>query len=190
MKKLIIICLCFVLLTACGKKDNTSNIDDNKQEDASSEVFDNDLLDEDINEESKDDKLEESDNTIIGINNSGNEQKEEEIVNYFTNLKENIKSRVNGDTWDNVKMSVKDMLNKAYGFCFKNEEINGYTFSELSESTKEKILNIVSDIDIFIEGKIPGYKDSVKEGYDSLIDTTKESVNIVKDKLKDFFSEK
>lgn len=182
MKKLIVICLCLFFLTACGK-DNSDininiNINDNKQEDVTSD-YTNDK------QENKQDEP-----TNIDINNSDNEKNEEEIVSYFTSLKENIKSKVNGDTWENVKTSVKDMLNKAYGFCFNNEEINGYTFSELSESTKEKILNIVSDIDIFIEGKIPGYKDSIKEGYDSLIETTKEGFNKVKDKLKEFFSEK
>lgn len=113
---------------------------------------------------------------------------EDDVVNYFVKLKGKVVEKVNSDTWDNVKESVINGLNTAYGFCFKGEEIGGYTLSELSSDAKEKILKIVFDIDSFIESKSPGYKELFKESYDNMIESTKASLGLIKDKISNFFS--
>lgn len=190
MKKVIILLFIFVLLTGCSKDKKKSNdIDINTE----NNVVENDNnQNEDIN---KEEQITENDNSIadVKINNlennvlvdTSNIKSEEDIVNYFQELKNKIKEKLNKETWENAKESIINALNIAYGFCFKGEEIGGYTLSELSNSAKEKILNIVFDIDKFIESKSPGYKELFKENYDELIESTKTSLEIIKDKLTD-----
>lgn len=48
-------------------------------------------------------------------------------------------------------------------FCFNGQEINGYTFSDLPESGKEKALSALYTLDGSIEKNIPDYKDKAKQ---------------------------
>jgi len=48
-------------------------------------------------------------------------------------------------------------------FCFNNQEINGYTFSDLSDSGKEKALSALFTLDGAIEKNIPDYKNKAKQ---------------------------
>ena len=192
MKKVIFLLFIFVLLTGCSKdKDKQNDIDTNTE---------NNIV-ENGNAQNKDIYKEEqiSENSYVTednkINNNSNSElvntsyikSEEDVVNYFVELKDKIKEKLNKDTWENVKESIVNALNIAYGFCFKGEEIGGYTLNELSDNAKEKILNIVFDIDEFIESKSPGYKESFKENYDNFIESSKSSLEIIKDKLTDIF---
>jgi len=140
-----------------------------------------------INNDNYVDNNSNNNNTTDELVDTSNIETEEDVVNYFVELKDKIKEKLNKETWENAKESVMKSLNTAYGFCFKGEEIGGYTLSELSQSAKEKILNIVFDIDEFIESKSPGYKDSFKESYHNMIENAKESLGLIKDKIKEIF---
>lgn len=193
MKKVIVLLFIFILLTGCSKNKEKENNDININ-------IENIIIENDNNQNkdiyNEEQKLE-NNNVIVNDetnNNLDNElvdtsniDSEEDVVNYFQDLKIKIKDKLNRDTWENVKGSILNALNTAYGFCFKGEEIGGYTLNELSDSAKEKILNIVFDIDEFIESKSPGYKESFKESYDNLIEKSKESLGIIKDKITDIF---
>lgn len=193
MKKVIFLLFIFVLLTGCSK-DRDKIIDDIDTNLENNIVENDNNQNEDINKEeqitensyvTEDNKI--NNNSNSELVNTSNIKSEEDVVNYFVELKDKIKEKLNKDTWENVKESIVNALNIAYGFCFKGEEIGGYTLNELSDNAKEKILNIVFDIDEFIESKSPGYKESFKENYDNFIESSKSSLEIIKDKITDIF---
>ena len=201
MKKVIILLFVLIVLTGCSKNNDSSNKNDEKAKD--NEIVDVSLENNDTDqyadtEEIDTDNINDDNDNVLDNNSNNNTtdelvdtsniETEEDLVNYFSDLKDKIKEKLNKDTWENVKKSVMSALNTAYGFCFKGEEIGGYTLSELSDSSKEKILNIVFDIDTFIELKSPGYKESFKESYNTMIESAKKSLGLIKDKITDIFN--
>jgi len=202
MKKIIVLLIVLIILTGCNK--NNDNYIENREKENKTNVItlENDNSNIEFNKEidlENNNYQEEKPNityNIIEKNNNdilvtpSNVEKEEDVVNYFEELKNKIKEKLNKDTWENAKESIINTLNTAYGFCFKGEEIGGYTLNELSESTKEKILNIVFDIDRLIEEKSPGYKNSFKESYSTMIESAKNSLNLIKNKLSNIFDKK
>lgn len=192
MKKVIILLFIFVLLIGCSKEQEKSNenidtniensVDENNNK--NEEVNKEEIIIENNNSPTYNETNDNSNNELVDTSDIKNE---EDVVNYFQELKSKIKEKLNKDTWENAKEGIISSLNIAYGFCFKGEEIGGYTLNELSDNAKEKILNIVFDIDEFIESKSPGYKESFKENYNNLIESSKESLEIIKDKLTDIF---
>lgn len=185
MKKILII----LVLLLCGCSSNRefkdleveeSYIDDNV---VSSDEVVSDLSDVVGQEVVKDERVIVKDVTI-----EEDVTTEEDVVSYFESSKDEIVSKLDSDTWDNVKSSVKDVFKKLYGFCFKGEEIKGYTLSDLTTSAKEKVLRVVKELDEIIESKYPNYKDDFKESYENMKESAKSSFSIVKDTVKNIFS--
>lgn len=204
MRKRIIILVIPLVLTGCENNNkkvlekNNDYINNSSSEEIVSvteedkflDVNNNDIsIDSDYYNKNIDDKQYQENNEEILVEDN-NITCEEDVVNYFHKLKEKIIEKVNSDTWENVKQTVIETLDIAYGFCFNGEEIGGYTLNELSNSAKEKILTIVFDIDSFIESKSPGYKQSFKESYNTMIDSAKEGLGIIKDKIINVFDNK
>jgi len=116
------------------------------------------------------------------------ENKEEEIVSYFENLETIIDNYINQDNFEKIKESSKEMVVTGIDFIFYGKEIKGITFNELTDTTKEKIIEIVNNIDIKLENKIPGYKETIKDkfnqGYDYISEKLKEGSDYIDDKLE------
>ena len=62
-------------------------------------------------------------------------------------------------------------------FIFYDSEINGITFDELTDSGKQRILELASKIDTKIENKFPNYKETIS-------DTTKKAFNKASELIK------
>ena len=82
---------------------------------------------------------------------------EEDVVNYF----EKKYDEVNNNSWNDVKDKAKEYFIDIVDFIFYDKEIKGYTFSELSDNTKIKVIALALKIDSKIEEYIPGYKKSI-----------------------------
>ena len=147
------------LLTACGHKRDKNEI----------------LVDKETSISQNDSCLE---NTIPTVSRNGIEKsnKEEEIINYFRTIESEIYNYFSleniGDLKENIKKSIIDGID----FIFYGKEIKGVTFEELSEETKEKITRIVSQIDILIESKNPGYKEELKSSFGKFKDAAKNNI--------------
>lgn len=59
------------------------------------------------------------------------------------------------------KDKAKEYFIDIVDFIFYDKEIKGYTFSELSDNTKIKVIALALKIDSKIEEYIPGYKKSI-----------------------------
>lgn len=121
-------------------------------------------------------------------------EKEEEIVSYFENLENEVDDYINENNFDEVKDKAKNIAITGIDFLFYEKEINGITFEELTDETKNKIINIVVSIDNKIENRIPGYKDTVKDkfgkSYGYVTDKLHQGLEYVDDKLEDKYGEK
>lgn len=67
---------------------------------------------------------------------------EETAVDYFITEKENIEKSV---TKDEIKEKATDYLTTAVDFVFNDEQINGVTFSQLSDEAKLIIMTSIED---------------------------------------------
>lgn len=190
MKKFLLI----VLLLLCGCQSNNSKELSIQENDINSNIISSENISENnFNKEEKDqNKVVENpitnEDTIQENNTTEDIATEEEVVDYFEKSKNTIVSKLDSDTWDNVKNSVKDLFQKLYGFCFKGEEIKGYTLSDLTTSAKEKVLRVFKELDEIIESKYPNYKDDFKDSYENMKDSAKTGLGIVKDTIKKIFS--
>ena len=111
--------------------------------------------------ESKEDNDQNSNDVNIKDNSDDNYNdsvtSEEDVVNYF----EKNYDEVNNNSWDDVKDKAKEYFIDIVDFIFYDKEIKGYTFSELSDNTKIKVIALALKIDSKIEEYIPGYKKSI-----------------------------
>ena len=81
---------------------------------------------------------------------------ENDVIQYFENNYNDINSN---------KVSIKDKAKEYFidivDFIFYDKEIKGYTFDELSNEAKLKVIAILIKIDNKIEKYAPGYKESI-----------------------------
>lgn len=117
-----------------------------------------------------------------------NQNKEEEIVSYFENLESEVDHYTNQNNFENFKDKAKEIAITGIDFIFYGKEIKGVTFNELTDTTKNKIMSIVSSIDSKIDNKIPGYKDTIKDkfgqGYGYVNNQLHQGLDYVDDKLE------
>lgn len=101
-------------------------------------------------------------NTDNQANNSSNlnfptsasEDADTTILNYFNELETNFKSST-------ITSTLKSSFINVIDFLFYNGQIKGYTFSELSNSAKLKVLSLALYFDSKIDEYFPGYKESI-----------------------------
>lgn len=84
--------------------------------------------------------------------------KDEEILNYIN---------TNNDKYSNStdKKSVKEYFCTLVDFIFYGGKINNISFTELSDSAKEKVIYLTLKIDSIIDKNIPGYKEELSSSY-------------------------
>lgn len=75
-------------------------------------------------------------------------------------------------------------------FIFYNGRIKGYTFSELRNEEKEKIVNSWEKLDNYIEKKYPNYKQRIKDTSSKNYSKIKEKLSELKENINNTFREK
>ena len=86
---------------------------------------------------------------------------DDEIIDNINDDKNKIELYVTKEDYENVKKYGREFFIKMVDFIFYDKEIKGYTFSELSDNTKIKVIALALKIDSKIEEYIPGYKKSI-----------------------------
>lgn len=117
-------------------------------------------------------KIKEKSNTESSLEEeilkSNENKKEENIISYFKSTSE---------TNDN---KLKKGFITVVDFIFYEKELNGYTFEELTTSTKLKILSIALTIDNKIEQNFPEYQQTLTSNYQEIKSKTiKTYLNII-----------
>lgn len=96
----------------------------------------------------------------------------DEVVQYIEDVveeAENLKQSDDGDKLKNTFITLTD-------FIFYDGKIKGYTFSELKDNEKQKVLSLWEKLDKTIENKHPGYKDEIES-------TSTKTYSNIKDKV-------
>ena len=117
-----------------------------------------------------DDKDEDKDIDSQDNNDSSEDIKNEnDVVQYFASNYNDINSN---------KVSIKDKAKEYFidivDFIFYDKEIKGYTFSELSDNAKIKVIALALKIDSKIEEYVPGYKNSISSNGSKIYTDVKE----------------
>ena len=152
-------------------KSNSNTNDKTKQdldENTNIKKSEQDIVKEDINNTTN----ENNDYVVDNNNNNNNNNKQNDnigVENKFSNEDQNVINSLNNTLTEVNKDVVNDdFKTKAKGtfiaivdFLFYDGEINGVKFSELTEAGKQEVLKLANKIDVSIENKIPGYKESI-----------------------------
>ena len=124
-------------------------------------------------------------NTSETITYSSND---EVVINSFESSLTKIN---NGDGSDSsFADSAKGVFVSIVDFLFYNGEINGVTFDELTDSGKQKVLEIASKVDSAIESKIPGYKETISDTASKAFNKASEIIKSGANSLNNFAREK
>lgn len=107
---------------------------------------DNNVLNSNLNESNIESNTEYNDNV-----------NENSVIQYF----DNMNNEINESNFEKCKTKFKDYFITGVDFIFYDKEIKGYTFDELSNEAKLKVIAILIKIDNKIEKYAPGYKESI-----------------------------
>jgi hypothetical protein len=81
---------------------------------------------------------------------------DETILEYMNEVKSNLENK-------NLRESAKNSFITIIDFIFYDGTIKGYTFNELSDSAKLKVLKIALTIDAYIDNYFPNYKATISD---------------------------
>ncbi len=116
--------------------------------------------------------------------------KDKDVINTLSDTLGEVQKATPGE---NFTKNAKSTFINIVDFLFYDGTIKGVTFKELTDQGKQKVLELAHSIDIKIEEKAPGYKDSIKSGTGVAFNKASEVIkngannlnNFAKDKLGD-----
>ena len=131
-------------------------------------------------------------------NSTTNNTNTSETITYSSNdevvinsLESSLTKINNGDGIDSsFADSAKGVFVSIVDFLFYDGEINGVTFDELTDSGKQKVLEIASKVDSAIESKIPGYKETISDTASKAFNKASEIIKSGANSLNNFAREK
>lgn len=113
----------------------------------------------------------------------------DEVV--INSLESSLTKINNGSTSDSsFSDSAKGVFVSIVDFLFYDGEINGVTFNELTDSGKQKVLEIANKVDGAIESKIPGYKETISDTASKAFNKASEVIKSGANNLNNFAREK
>ena len=136
---------CLIGITYANKKNEEVKEEIKEKEDNNKEEIkiDRKLNDNENKETIKNDNYNEKDNIVI-----------DELNNTLNNIEKSTRDENFKDKASSTFISIVD-------FLFYDGTIKGISFDELTEKGKEKVLEIASKIDVKLEEKCPGYKETI-----------------------------
>lgn len=144
------------------KTTNILLINDKKDNGSEEEIKSKDENVEDNTDANYDTK---QDNSNISTDNnldSTKDNDEETVIEYFENMEDEVRNS------SSFKEKFKEYFTTIVDFIFYDKEIKGYTFKELSETAKAKIVGIALKIDNKIEEYVPNYKETISSTYSNI----------------------
>ncbi len=189
-KKLLIICLsCTLTFSSIGCSSKKTELEPIKQEQEK-------IIEETTKTENNIEKVEKTQkgepNTKITnekVESIPNiETKEVDVINYFEELEKDI--------YDNLVKKDDSVLNRITEKCAhfilfmsNEEEIKGYTWSELSNEAKEKIVSIFLRVDEKVTLKYPNYVEKIKDYSKKTSEFISDAYTTIKDKTNAYIDE-
>lgn len=85
------------------------------------------------------------------------------IVDKFNSIKNHVIEFLNSEKVEDAQDKAKGVFISTVDFLFYDAEINGIKFDDLTDEGKKKVLEIVSEVDLYIMNKFPTYKEDISE---------------------------
>lgn len=150
-----VVTVCIILVMVSYFYFSQSGVFSSDDNSSNNEIVDN--SNNDVDNDNSNNNGDEDNNSIDNNNDvnsgAGSDFSQADPVGYFENINKSENKNV-----------IKDGFVKIVDFIFYGTSINGYTFSELTDSAKLKIMSIALSIDSKIEEYFPGYKESISTG--------------------------
>ncbi len=180
-KKIICILLSgFMVVTISGCSKTDSSLNKTYEKNNETQISDNKFNEVDSSQtqpEFNENIIQEENNNQTNEKTANYSQNDETAIATFNSIEEEIDDILNSENVTNAKEKVKGTFITIVDFIFYDSEINGVTFDELTDSGKQKVLEIANKIDTKIENKFPNYKDTIS-------DTTKKAFNKASELIK------
>lgn len=149
-----------------NKDNNITNTNTNNSANSNSNNL-NHQNNSEINDNTDNSNNENYSNSIDKVEENTNA--DAQVLNHFNELKSDFDAT-------SLKDSVKNGFITVVDFIFYNGKIKGYTFNELSDSAKLKVLSMALYFDSKIEKYFPGYKESISNTTNKIYTTVKEEI--------------
>lgn len=184
-KRITVLLLSGIIIMSSGCSFKKSNSNEESISYSVSRIdFENKSNESNKKEVSKKESIINSDELESNLEESLESKNDTNIINYL----EKIDNKIMGKVYQ-----IKDELIKDYeivhDFIFENGMIKGYTFDELKENTKAKIISIYLNIDEKIEKYYPDYKETIQEKYGNIKEKIKNKLSSFSDNIKDEIGE-
>lgn len=115
-----------------------------------------------------------SDDSAISEATYEETNKDEIVLKYYQDEETKIKRLLNSNDKD-MKQKVSEKVVTFVDFLFYDGEIKGITRTDISDETKNKLMNIIEKVDTKIEKRFPDYKEKIS-------DKTSDALNFIKEK--------
>ena len=115
-----------------------------------------------------------SDDSAISEATYEETNKDEIVLKYYQDEETKIKRLLNSNDKD-MKQKVSETVVTLVDFLFYDGEIKGITRTDISDETKNKLMNIIEKVDTKIEKRFPDYKEKIS-------DKTSDALNFIKEK--------
>lgn len=147
---------CLIGITYANKKNERVKM----KEEVKEEIKEKEDNKEEIKIDSKPNDNENKDvsNNKDTIKNNNYNEKDNIVIDELNNTLKNIEKSTRDE---NFKDKASSTFISIVDFLFYDGTIKGVTFDELTEKGKEKVLEIASKIDVKLEEKCPGYKETI-----------------------------
>lgn len=181
---IIIIILLILLLWPIDKKSESTN---SKKDTETKEVVENDG-----EEKLQKDTSEDSNQTLF--TDTSKASNENEVVSYIQEVEQEVENLSRQSSSNkSVKEKLEDTFITLTDFIFYGGTIKGMTFSELTDSAKEKVLSLYESMDSKIESYFPNYKENIKDtakkGYTTVVEKAKSLKDSIVSKYKETVGE-
>lgn len=121
------------------------------------------------------------------INNNEIIDNEDEVVSYVDSV---VDTALEEKNVEQNESKLKNTFITLTDFIFYGGTIKGYTFKELRDEQKQKIIAAWEKLDAKIEAKYPNYKEHLKEKKDKTYNNLKEKMSSLKENLSEKAKEK
>lgn len=161
---------CLIGITYANKKNEEVKEEIKEKEDNNKEEIkiDRKLNDNENKNTIKNDNYNEKDNIVI-----------DELNNTLNNIEKSTRDENFKDKASSTFISIVD-------FLFYDGTIKGISFDELTEKGKEKVLEIASKIDVKLEEKCPGYKETISNSTSKAYQKASEIIKKSAKNINDF----
>lgn len=160
-KKIIIISIVSgiaLLLTGCLIGITYANKKNEEVKEEIKEKEDNNKEEIKIDRKLNDNENKDISNNKDTIKNDNYNEKDNIVIDELNNTLKNIEESAQDE---NFKDKASSTFISIVDFLFYDGTIKGISFDELTEKGKEKVLEISSKIDVKLEEKCPGYKETI-----------------------------